>query len=65
MDKTRTYLIIKVSKDDTTEIEEIETNDMDVVFARVSELMKSTDFQIHIWEKNDYVRYKQRERDFE
>jgi len=64
MDKKRTYLIIKVSKDNRTEIEEIETNDMDVVLARVSELMKSTDFQIHIWEKKDYELYKERERAF-
>ena len=63
--KTTKYLIIKEGKDNYSEIEEIETNDIDVVLARVSELMKSTDFQIHIWEKNDYVRYKQRERDFE
>ena len=64
MDKKRTYLIIKVSKDNRTEIEEIETNDMDVVLARVFELMKSTDFQIHIWEKKDYELYKERERAF-
>ena len=63
--KTTKYLIIKEGKDNYSEIEEIETNDIDVVLARASELMKSTDFQIHIWEKNDYVRYKQRERDFE
>lgn len=63
--KTTKYLIIKEGKDNYSEIEEIETNDIDEVLARVSELMKSTDFQIHIWEKNDYVRYKQRERDFE
>jgi len=64
MDKKRTYLIIKVSKDNSTEIEEIETNDMDVVFTRVSELNKTTDFQIHIWEKKDYELYKERERTF-
>ncbi len=58
------YLIIKVSKDNTTEIEEIETNDMDVVFQRTSELMKSEDVKIHIWEKNDYELYKERERAF-
>ena len=62
--KTTKYLIIKEGKDNYSEIEEIETNDIDVVLARVSELMKSTDFQIHIWEKNDYVRYKERERAF-
>ena len=62
--KTTKYLIIKEGKDNYSEIEEIETNDIDEVLARVSELMKSTDFQIHIWEKEDYERYKERERAF-
>ena len=62
--KTTKYLIIKEGKDNYSEIEEIETNDIDVVLARVSELMKSTDFQIHIWEKTDYELYKERERAF-
>ena len=63
--KKSIYLIIKELKDNSTEIEEIQTYDVDVVLKRASELLKSEDVKIHIWEKEDYERYKQRERDFE
>lgn len=62
--EAKTYLIIKESSDNTSEIEEIKTNDVDVVLKRVSELMKSTDLKIHIWEKKDYEQYMERERAF-
>lgn len=60
--KTKIYLIIKESSDNTSEIEEIKTKDVDVVLKRASELMESTDLKIHIWEKHDYEQYMERER---
>ena len=62
--KKSIYLIIKELKDNSTEIEEIQTYDVDVVLKRASELLKSEDVKIHIWEKEDYERYKERERAF-
>lgn len=62
--ETKTYLIIKESSDNTSEIEEIKTKDVDVVLKRVSELMESTDLKIHIWEKKDYELYMERESAF-
>lgn len=64
MKREITYLIIKETLDSKiVEIEEIKTNDMDVVLQRVSELMQTTDLSIHIWEKEDYESYKKRERE--
>jgi hypothetical protein len=64
MKREITYLIIKETLDGKiVEIEEIKTNDMDVVLQRVSELMQTTDLSIHIWEKEDYESYKKRERE--
>ena len=62
--QTRTYLIFKVFSDNKEDVEEIRTNDMDVVLKRASDLMKSEDVKIQIWEKKDYELYKKRERAF-
>ena len=62
--KTKAYLIFKISRDNKTEVEEIETNDIDVVLKRVNDLVSTTDLKVHFWEKEDYILYKERERAF-
>ena len=49
-------VIVKQALDDSfEETEEIEADNMDAVFLRVSELMSTTNFRIHIYDKEDYL----------
>lgn len=50
------YVIVKQALDDSfEETEEIEADNMDAVFLRASDLMSTTNFRIHIYDKEDYL----------